>query len=85
MSTCALDHDRKGVTINIPWQALSPEALAGVIDEYISREGTDYGQRDYSLAQKRDQVMAQLRQGLVVINFDPDTGSTNLTPAAGSD
>ena len=40
--------------MEIPHQQLSDEALLSVIEEYISREGTDYGHREYSFEEKID-------------------------------
>ncbi|MYE98920.1 MAG: YheU family protein, partial [Gammaproteobacteria bacterium] len=34
--------------MEVPWQKLSDEALAAVIEEFVTREGTEYGARDYS-------------------------------------
>lgn len=59
-------------------QQLSDTALAGVIDEFISREGTDYGHKDYSLEEKRRAVLAQIESGSAVISFDPDSESTSI-------
>lgn len=66
--------------MRIPYKELSAESLQGVIEEYVSREGTEYGSRDYSLQEKVEQVMAQLGRGEVVIEFDPDSGTCNLVP-----
>ncbi|MBW2654812.1 MAG: YheU family protein [Deltaproteobacteria bacterium] len=30
--------------IKIPYNQLSPEALQGVIEEFVTRDGTDYGE-----------------------------------------
>lgn len=49
---------------------LSVEALQGVIEEFITREGTDYGVGEWSLADKVKQVHAQLRAGSAQIVFD---------------
>jgi uncharacterized protein YheU (UPF0270 family) len=68
--------------VKIPWQALSAEALNGIIDAYVLREGTEYGARDYSLEDKRAAVLAQLRDGSAVVVFDPTTASTDIRPAA---
>ena len=64
--------------IRILPQQLSDTALEGVIDEFISREGTDYGHKDYSLEEKRRAVLAQLESGTAVICFDPDSESTSI-------
>ena len=64
--------------IEIPLSKLSSEALRGVIDEFIMREGTDYGHADYCIEQKRQQVMAQLEQHKAMITFDPQTETTSI-------
>ncbi len=63
----------------IPFKELSPEALQGVLEEYVSREGTDYGHVTVSLAQKVAAVRRLLETGHAVIVFDPDTQSCNIT------
>jgi uncharacterized protein len=62
----------------VPQQRLSPEALLGVIDEFLTREGTDYGHLEHSIETKRAQVRAQIDRGDVVIVFDADTETCNL-------
>ena len=67
--------------IKIPWSALSDDALIGVIDDYVNREGTDYGHRDYDLEQKRDSVRRRLIAGSAVIAYDPRTQTTTIVDA----
>lgn len=67
--------------ILVPLDRLSPEALQGLIEEFVTREGTDYGHADHSFAQKCRQVRGQLTRGEVVVTFDPTTQSANLVPA----
>ncbi|MSQ67480.1 MAG: YheU family protein [Gammaproteobacteria bacterium] len=55
----------------IPHAALSNVALRGVVEAFILREGTDYGDQVFSLAQKVAQVMAQLQRGEAELRFDP--------------
>ena len=62
----------------IPWDRLSAEVLDAVIEEYVTREGTDYGPHDYSLADKVAQVRLQLKRGEAVIDFDPGTQTCHL-------
>jgi len=64
--------------INIPFEALSAEALDGVIDDYVNREGTDYGHREFDLEQKRAAVLRELTSGRAVITYDPDTQTTTI-------
>jgi|TARA_B110000240_G_scaffold183923_1_gene218064 uncharacterized protein YheU (UPF0270 family) len=64
--------------MDIPWQSLSEEALNSVIQEFVLREGTEYGASEVSLEQKVTQVLAQLKSGKVVISFDKETSTTTL-------
>lgn len=64
--------------MDIPYTELSEEALLGVIQEFILREGTDYGHQDYSFQDKIQQVKQQLITGEIKLTFDPDTESCNL-------
>jgi uncharacterized protein len=62
----------------IPADKLTPEALHGIIHEFVTREGTDYGHAETNLEAKCGQVRRQLESGDVVIVFDPDDGTCNL-------
>lgn len=67
--------------MEIPIQNLSAEALEGVIDDFIHREGTDYGAVEASLERKRREILTQLEKGFVKLMFDPETESITLVPA----
>ena len=69
--------------VEVPPDALSSEALRGVIESFVLREGTDYGGREYSLEEKCAQVLAQLERGEVRILYDPHTETVTLEPTAG--
>jgi uncharacterized protein len=49
-----------------------------VIESFVLREGTDYGEREHSLEQKVAQVRAQLERGLARIRFDPESNSVTI-------
>jgi len=59
--------------IIITAEALSSEALMGVIDNFVLREGTDYGHRDVTLEEKRSHVKRLLERGEAQIQYCPDT------------
>jgi uncharacterized protein YheU (UPF0270 family) len=65
----------------IPHEMLSLEALQGVIEAFVTREGTDYGTQDVSLATKVLQVRQQLDAGTAVILYDKDTESCTIQPS----
>jgi uncharacterized protein len=62
----------------IPTDKLSPEALTGVIEEFISRAGTDYGAIEASPETKFKQVKQKLESGWAVLLFDDETETTNI-------
>jgi len=62
----------------IPVNKLSARALRGVIEEFISRAGTDYGAVDASMETKFKQAKASLLNGSVVLVFDDVTETTNM-------
>jgi uncharacterized protein YheU (UPF0270 family) len=67
------------MSINIvPVNRLSTKALQGVIEEFISREGTDYGEIEVSSETSFRQVKHRLEKGLAVLIFDDETETTNI-------
>lgn len=64
--------------LKIPYNQLSPEALNGVIEEFVTRDGTDYGEVEISLETKISQVLAQLKSGKAVIVFDHKTETSTI-------
>lgn len=68
--------------IEIPQDRLSPELLSGIIEEFIQREGTDYGVNEVALENKIQQVKKQIARGDVLITFDQETESCNLVTRA---
>lgn len=62
----------------IPVCKLSPEALKGVISEFISRDGTDYGEMEVSWETKFRQVKDKLESGSAVLIYDDQTETTNV-------
>jgi uncharacterized protein YheU (UPF0270 family) len=63
---------------NIPVNKLSPEALQGVIEEFISRDGTDYGEIEVSWETKFRHVKDKLENGSAVLIYDDETETTNI-------
>jgi uncharacterized protein YheU (UPF0270 family) len=64
----------------IPHHLLSPDALRGVIEAFVTREGTDYGTHEVSLETKVVQVRQQLDEGTAVIVYDEATDSCTIQP-----
>ena len=64
--------------VEVPYTELSADALRGVIEHFVLREGTEYGAKDFTLEQKVADVMRQLERGEAQIVFDPNTESVTL-------
>ncbi len=64
----------------IPHRMLSPDTLRGVIEAFVTREGTDYGAQEVPLETKVMQVHQQLEAGAAVIVYDAETESCTIQP-----
>jgi len=62
----------------IPHRMLSREALQGVIEEFVTRDSTDYGEREISLEAKVAQIWCQLDHGISVIVYDRQDGRVTI-------
>jgi uncharacterized protein YheU (UPF0270 family) len=64
--------------VEIPWSELSAGALRSLIEEFVSRDGTDYGTREVDHEDKVEQVARALREGRVRIVFDETTETCDI-------
>jgi len=64
--------------VTVPYTELAQELLHAVVESYVLREGTDYGEREFSLQEKVAHVISQLKRGEARIVFDPDTESVSI-------
>ena len=62
----------------VPHRELNGELLRAVIESFVLREGTDYGEQELSLDQKVTGVIRQLERGEAQIVFDPQTESVHV-------
>jgi uncharacterized protein len=69
---------RKEKGVIVPYDRISAEALQALLEESVSREGTDSGDTRQSLAQKVDQLRRQLVRGEAVIVCDLAAETTNI-------
>ncbi|MGH8210805.1 MAG: YheU family protein [Steroidobacteraceae bacterium] len=82
MGACLTDSNEVAAAVVVPYTELSEEALRGVLESFVLREGTEYGDRDFSLDQKVAQVIKQLRRGEARIVFDPDSETIDIVVVA---
>ena len=62
--------------MRVPPELLSPKALRAVVEEFVTRDGTDYS----SVERRIETVVHQLDAGSVELHFDDKTGTCNLLP-----
>ena len=71
------DEERQPPVV-VPHTDLSADALRGVIESFVLREGTDYGERDVEFETKVAQVRRQLDRREAEIVFDPLSESISI-------
>ena len=64
--------------IEVPHTSLQPATLRAVVEEFVTRDTTDYGVRERTLDEKVADVMRQLERGEAKVVFDPRTGTVNI-------
>ncbi|HUQ11014.1 MAG TPA: YheU family protein [Steroidobacteraceae bacterium] len=64
--------------VEVPHGELAPETLRAVIESFVLREGTDYGERDATFDGKIADVMRQLDRREAVIIYDPVSDSVDI-------
>jgi len=60
--------------MRIPHTLLSPTTLRAVVEEFVTRDGTDHS----SVEQRIEKVMRQLETGCVELYFDGKTETCNI-------
>ena len=65
----------------VPWQDINSDTLNHLLEEFASRDGTDYGSYETSLADKVDQLKVQLNQKRILVVYSELHESINIVPA----
>jgi uncharacterized protein len=64
--------------VEVPYGELPADLLNAVIESFVLREGTDYGEKELSLEDKVARVVRQLKKGEAQILFDPESESVTI-------
>jgi hypothetical protein len=64
--------------MEVPLDQLSKDALRSLVEEFVTRDGTDYGAVERNVDDKIEHVMRQLDAGDARIVFDPETQTANI-------
>ena len=78
LSEPSMSEDDDTPAIEVPYTSLQPGTLRAVIEEFVTRDTTDYGARERNLEEKVADVMRQLQRGDARLVFDPSTGTVNI-------
>ncbi|MDQ3230235.1 MAG: YheU family protein [Pseudobdellovibrionaceae bacterium] len=64
--------------MQIPVDRLDAETLTRVIEEFVSREGTDYGQSNPDMVDKVEGIRRKLKSGQAVLVFDEGSETCHI-------
>ncbi|MGQ8366499.1 YheU family protein [Glaciecola sp. 1036] len=64
----------------IPYQEIQQDTLINLIESFVLREGTDYGEDEKSLEEKVQDILTQLQRKEVVIQYSEEYESINIVP-----
>ncbi|WP_262500997.1 YheU family protein [Pseudohalioglobus sediminis] len=67
--------------IQVPVARLEPAALQNLLEEYASRDGTDYGELELTLAEKVGNLRRQLQTMELCLLYHLETEEWDLLPA----
>lgn len=64
----------------IPWEQIAPDTLTSLIESFVLREGTDYGEETFTLEEKVAQVRQQIKKGEAVILYSELHETITIVP-----
>ena len=62
----------------VPWRDIAPDTLRNLLEEFVTRDGTDYGEQEITLEERVRRVENLLRRGKAVVWFDPATETITI-------
>ena len=65
--------------MQIPHSELSQATLRAIVQEFVTRDGTDHS----SVERRIENVLRQLEAGQIELHFDDQTETCNLIPVSG--
>jgi uncharacterized protein len=65
-------------SVVVPYSELASDLLRAVVESFVLREGTDYGEKELSLEVKVARVISQLKRREVQIVFDPESETVSI-------
>jgi uncharacterized protein YheU (UPF0270 family) len=65
-------------SVEVPHAQLAPAVLRRLVEEFVTRDGTDYGAIERTLAEKVAVVMQQLESGEAAIRVDTEIETVDI-------
>jgi len=62
----------------IPYHELSEDALQSLMEDFVTRDGTDYGLVEMSMQEKSEHLLALLKKGELLISYNDELQSCGL-------
>ena len=62
----------------VPWQEIPADTLTNLIEEFVTRDDTDYGEREVPLSTRVEQVRRQLQKKEALVWFDELADSVTI-------
>lgn len=72
------DTDYNEAGVEVPFEALSADALRSLIEEFVTREWSELSDSGFSLEDKVEQVLRQLKEKKVKVVFDLTSNTANI-------
>lgn len=69
--------------VDVPFEQISSATLRGLIEEFVSREWSELSDSNYSLDEKVEQVLQQLRDKKAKIVYDLTSETCNIVSNEG--
>ncbi|MEM1111756.1 MAG: YheU family protein [Pseudomonadota bacterium] len=66
--------------VDIPVSRVAPDTLLALLEEYATRDGTDYGERETQLEERVASLRKQLDEGAIRLLFDADSETWDILP-----
>jgi uncharacterized protein len=67
--------------VEVPYARLDAAVLRRVVEEFVTRDGTDYGAAEKTLDQKVSDVTREIRSGRAALVFDGESLTMNVVQA----
>lgn len=68
--------------IEVPWDQIAADTLQALVEEFVTRDGTDYGEHEIALSSKVSQVVKGIKNKEYVIVYDQEMDSVQIVTAA---